>query len=50
MIDKSIMEDAYPITKMQMGMIYHGMNGEMYHDVASYYVNRNLDENTLNKR
>lgn len=44
MIDKSIMEDAYPITKMQMGMIYHGMNGEMYHDVASYYVNRNLDE------
>lgn len=51
MIDKHVMEDAYPVTKMQLGMIYHSMSGrgEIYHDVASYYVDKRLDENCFRK-
>ncbi|MEH2155517.1 MAG: amino acid adenylation domain-containing protein [Nostoc sp.] len=43
-------EDAYPLTKLQAGMVFHteyNVDTAVYHDIFSYHLRSPLDLNTL---
>ncbi|WP_138676628.1 non-ribosomal peptide synthetase, partial [Pseudoalteromonas aurantia] len=44
-------EDAYPVSRLQLGLIYHSRISEssVYHDLLSYKVSMTLDSNILTK-
>ncbi|WP_460862682.1 condensation domain-containing protein, partial [Rheinheimera gaetbuli] len=45
-------EDAYPVSQLQQGMLYHTMlqsGAGIYHDIVHYRIGLDFDENSLRK-